>query len=308
MKLGTFVKHPTKKEWGIGKIINIFTDYDGEKITVKFKDKASAVTLIQKPEYTKLIIVEKSELSVGINRPAFKSYDDIRRNYGKDYDKHADLKSGRKILQDDEECAQYLHSYGPMVQKQGDHVYEFFNNLNFLSPTYPTQIIDYACGQGGASTLFLDKFYQDYKAAITKIKLIEPSSAAIKKAKIYLKEYSSDIQMEFINKNFNSLDSKELEFDERSLKIHLFSNILDIENISSDLLLSKILENKGKHLFLAFGNDRGIEGGTPLFENFYNKLDNLEYNKKTIPPTRFEFSGSTRPMKAIFFIAYVEVS
>ena len=308
MKLGTFVKHPTKKEWGIGKIIDIFTDYDGEKITVNFKNKASLVTLIQKPEYTKLIIVEKSELSVGINRSAFKLYDYIRTKYGKDHDKWHDLEAGTKTLQDDEECAQYLYSYSPMVQKQWDTVSKELDKLDFLSLEIQIEIIDYACGQGGASTLFLDKFYQDYKAAITKIKLIEPSSAAIKKAKIYLKEYSSNIQMEFINKNFNSLDSKELEFDESSLKIHLFSNILDIENIRSDLLLSKILENKGKHLFLAFGNDRGIKGGTPLFVNFYNKLDSLEYNKKTIPPTRFEFSGSNRPMKAIFFIAYVEVS
>ena len=113
-----------------------------------------------------------------------------------------------------------------------------FKNCRVDSCDKDVEIIDYGCGQGLASFLFLEEFYSDFKKGISKIKLIEPSSLALKRARIISQRYSPNIV--HINKKLDDLETKDLETDQSLWKIHLFSNILDVNNFDVDKLFNKI--------------------------------------------------------------------
>ena len=101
-----------------------------------------------------------------------------------------------------------------MIKEQLDYAFKCFDSFvesyEFIENNM--EIIDYGCGQGGASIRFLDKFYQDFKTYISKIKLIEPSSLALQRARRTLENYSSDIQIVVINKKLNHVTHKEFYF------------------------------------------------------------------------------------------------
>ena len=131
--------------------------------------------------------------------------------------------------------------------------------------------------------LFLDEYYSDFKNDISKIKLIDPSSSALQRAKMILECYSSNLQIVGINKKLDGLETKNLETDQSLWKIHLFSNILDIDDFDTSKLFNEIIKSKGEHTFLAVSHDRNFKGGTPRLEHIYRaftetKCDHLKIN------------------------------
>ena len=79
----------------------------------------------------------------------------------REYDHH-DLRNeidvGRAILNTAEELIQYWYSYGKMVGNQWRIILKkYYANISFNDGV---EIIDYGCGQKGASLFFLDKFYK----------------------------------------------------------------------------------------------------------------------------------------------------
>lgn len=141
---------------------------------------------------------------------------------------YQDLERGTCILDDEDHLNMYLHSFGKMHKAKLDTA---FNCLPSISDIFDqdVEIYDWGCGQGLASICLLD--FLNSKGAntnITKLCLIEPSTAAVSRAEQVLKCFDSDLEIETITKLFDDLTPEDFrKTDVR--KVHLFSNILDVD-------------------------------------------------------------------------------
>jgi hypothetical protein len=232
------------------------------------------------------------------------SFDVIRNLASPDVDVWDQVGRGRAILETQDQLNQYMHSYGPMVKSQWIVV------LNALElGDNKLEIIDYGCGQGLASVLFLDKFYKTHKKSILKITLIEPSSLALQRAKEILNCYSRTLLLSDINKKLDDVTDKELETGINNTKIHLFSNILDIDGFDVFDLFNKILGgSRGMHKFIAVSHNRGFAGGTQRLHEIYEAMIDPKYEDEfKITKSQTEIFECQNGQPAIFFIISVEV-
>jgi tetratricopeptide (TPR) repeat protein len=186
-----------------------------------------------------------------------------------------ELDRGRAILETQDQLNYYWKSHAPMIKNQWETV---FKNFKVDSFDDGFEIIDYGCGQGLACFLFLEEFYSDFKKDVSKVKLIDPSSSALQRAKMILECCSSNMQIVDINKKLDDLETKDLETDQNFWKIHLFSNILDIDNFDIFKLFNKIIKSTGDHTFLAVSHDRDFEGGTPRLEDIYSAFTEQKHD------------------------------
>jgi hypothetical protein len=243
------------------------------------------------------------------------SYDDVRKSARREVDVWDKLEHGHKILETLDECNQYWHSYAPRVKEQLDYVLKCFNSFmgsyEFIENNM--EIIDYGCGQGGASIRFLDKYYQDFKTYISKIKLIEPSSLALQRARRTLNCYSSDIQIDAINKKLDDLTYYELDTGFNRTYIHLFSNILDVEGFDLFELFSKITKIPGSHFFIAVSMDTPHRRGARIRDIYESLIDSTHAKTNIVHRTNGTIAKKTiggfqyRSGKlATFFLIYIK--
>ncbi len=131
-----------------------------------------------------------------------------------------ELLRGVKIIDREDLLFAYMTLYGKKHQKKLNHTFSKIKNLpiNYM-------IIDWACGQGLASMLFIDRFD---KNNCKKIILNEPSTLSLKRAALHLKKYSGAIEVKTINKMIEDIAANDIKIDSKFATIHLFSNILDI--------------------------------------------------------------------------------
>ncbi len=159
------------------------------------------------------------------------------------------LDHGVKILNTDDELAQYIVAYGNMHKEKID--------LALESISHPTQIftkeltiVDWGCGQGLATICFFDYMRRlGISVDIKKIILIEPSQKALERAIFHLGKYIQIDKISAINKYINDVTSEDL-FSDQCLILHFFSNILDIQTVDLEYLSSLISKNvKSEQLF-----------------------------------------------------------
>lgn len=164
---------------------------------------------------------------------------------------YKELDRGIKILVTAKELNQYLFSYGKMHHAKMEFVCEkFFKKVKI--DKHKIQIIDYACGQGIASIVLLNnlekrKFPID---KINKIILIEPSHIALNRADYFLHNSSKTM---VVNKKLDETDIEDLNTDEKAVKFHLFSNILDMGDKEFNIkeIANKIIKSqKGINYFI----------------------------------------------------------
>ena len=132
-----------------------------------------------------------------------------------------DLLRGVKIIDTEEQLYTYLTLYGKKHQTKLNIAFSY---LPSLPPRY--NIIDWACGQGLATMLFLDKYGTK---SIQKIILNEPSELALKRASLHLIGYDKNIELTTIKKTISQLEINDISTKNNFANIHLFSNILDME-------------------------------------------------------------------------------
>ena len=152
------------------------------------------------------------------------------------------LNRGVSILETEAQLEQYLFSHGAKHHaKMEDAINELLCEDQSISLSSEIEIIDYGCGQGLASNVLLNildanKFPIDN---IKKIILIEPGKIALDRAVDFLKNSPKVVP---VNKGLDDITTKDLETKEDTIKIHLFSNILDMggEYFSIENLAKKI--------------------------------------------------------------------
>ncbi|GHT02475.1 hypothetical protein FACS189440_15850 [Bacteroidia bacterium] len=109
-------------------------------------------------------------------------------------------------------------------------------------------IIDWGCGQGIASMIFLEKYGT---ANANHITLIEPSEIALKRAALHCKKSNSDVSLKTICKKLDDLEESDFNLPQSNITIHLFSNILDIDGYSQSHLIELIEKTQsGQNYFV----------------------------------------------------------
>ena len=160
------------------------------------------------------------------------------------------LGRGVKILKEEAQLYSYLNSYGNM------HEAKMLSALHKLPleelEGKNIEIYDWACGQGLASIIFRE-FVENHNYNIynRNIVLIEPSEIALKRAALNVRHFNGQCQIKTVLKDIDSITKEDLNCDSNSIKIHLFSNILDVEGFSMEHLISIIEQTqKGVNFFV----------------------------------------------------------
>ena len=200
------------------------------------------------------------------------SFSEIRNIAGTNLGIWNELGRGRAILSTEEQLDQYLYSYGPMISSQWNIILE---KMNF--PKSDIQINDYACGQGLASLLFHDAF-PGSNLSVINVNLIEPSVVALKRAKRVAECCFPNASVMTVNKLLDDVGEDDVVLFEGALKIHLFSNILDIDGFDQFKLLNKVLSTSGKHLIIVVSHDREHNGGSDRVRNTYETMLDEKHN------------------------------
>ena len=168
---------------------------------------------------------------------------------------HSQLERGTKILDSEDELDTYIWSYFDMHSAKLDYAYEELDrqvNLRLLLSKNNIQIIDYACGQGLASIVFIEYLRSlRIKNRISKAILIDPSKSALEKCAEF---FTGNIVR--INKHFDQLCENDIYTNNSCTKLHLFSNTLDMGDKHFDLerLAGRVLNSqKGLNYFVCVG-------------------------------------------------------
>ena len=138
-----------------------------------------------------------------------------------------DLKRGTGILDDDDHLNMYLRSFGKMHKAKLDTAFNCIHNPSELFGS-PVEIYDWGCGQGTATICLLD-FLKSKRitADIRSINLVEPSTAAVDRASKVISCYDN-YTVNTMVKEFDPLTPEDI-IPSTFLKVHLFSNILDVD-------------------------------------------------------------------------------
>ena len=211
------------------------------------------------------------------------------------------LGRGRAIPSTEEQLDQYLWSYGPMVKCQWDKL-----TASVVFDQQSCSIIDYGCGQGLAGCHLMDRVSW-LRANVSQMVLIEPSPVGLRRAEALMKAYCPNAAIQSFNTKLDQVEEKDIGFVSQHLKIHLFSNILDVEGFHLGAILTKAL-SKGTHLFLAVGNVRKNSGGART-KIAYEALIDPKYSDKF----KVQFHDSQNftcrnGIKCIFFAVDLVVS
>ena len=167
------------------------------------------------------------------------------------------LQRGVAVITEEKQLYAYMYSFGKM------HYTKLIDSFNSLPTEFfekEISIVDWGCGQGMATMTFIDFLNQKkLKQEIKSVTLIEPSEIASKRASLNVKKLHATSKIITVNKYLDSVTNDDFENKKLVPKLHLFSNILDIDLFSLTNLLSLINTNfAGENYFVCvspFVND-----------------------------------------------------
>ncbi|OFX19238.1 MAG: hypothetical protein A2033_05170 [Bacteroidetes bacterium GWA2_31_9] len=204
-------------------------------------------TSISKEQF---LIEENNNYVTQINSIQNISFDIIRR-IAKDnveYNSKLDNRGVTPLITVDDMFT-YLKNYGNM------HYAKMYSALDMLPSQdikSDIEIVDWGCGQALASLTFIE-YCKNKKISIERlsITLIEPSELAIKRAALHTKLFFSKSNIKTICKYIDDVKIDDVKTKPDSIKIHLFSNILDVELFSISNLENLIINSQfGKNYFI----------------------------------------------------------
>ncbi len=150
---------------------------------------------------------------------------------------------GVQQIQSEEDLFDYMRNYGNMHQAKVKSA---------LDSPFPQQfdkqvsLVDWGCGQGLASMVFMDKYGS---ANIKQIILIEPSEIALRRAALHCKKYAPSVPLQTICKEFDELTPEDIHLVEPETTVHLFSNVLDMESYSVEHLANLVKQLPQTHQY-----------------------------------------------------------
>ena len=181
------------------------------------------------------------------------------------------LGRGVAILEQEEQLFSYMKSYGLMHKAK---LLSAFSNFPFNEIRDKNiEIYDWSCGQGLASIVLLE--YLEEKGVvleIDRVNLIEPSEIALKRASLHVKHFDSEVRIRTILKDMDSLEIADVSGIDGSVKLHLFSNILDVEAYSMQHLIDTIKQGVRGNNYMVCVSPYICDIKTARFDSFVNSF------------------------------------
>lgn len=205
--------------------------------------------------------------------------------------KHPELNHGLDLLQSDAGLDCYIVAYGEMHQAKMRAVLQ---NLPFppikKHENLNCEIIDWGCGQGIGTICLLDYLKEhDLISHVKKITLVEPSQVAIDRAYFNVINVTNErVYVVPINKYISAAnedtDVKGISYTEPFV-FHIFSNILDVDDVDQAKLAKCIASAGHTHYLLCTGPlnaasfriDRFCEIFKPQY--FFADINNRNYGR-----------------------------
>jgi hypothetical protein len=187
---------------------------------------------------------------------------------------------GISILTKDEQLYLYLRDYGNMHKAKLDSALSTLGNrLN----KEDIEILDWGAGQALASMVFFDFLNsRNLSPKIIEVTVVEPSDLCIARAVLHINKYNRGEKIRPIKKELDHVLDADVLTSPNSSKIHLFSNILDVEHFSVVKLINLIERTqKGINYFFCVSpyiNDtksERIDSFKRHFENNYSSFELL---------------------------------
>lgn len=178
-----------------------------------------------------------------------------RNNWGSYWNS---LGHGINILSEPENLLTYFALYGSSHYYKISYLLDIFLTSNIFQSKYNIniEIIDYGCGQALGTTCFIDYLKQNNytNIKIDAITLIEPSKASLSRGILHINHLGFDLysaNIKLINKGLQELNNNDLLTSNQNIKLHIFSNILDITGFEIENLANTIKESQsGINYFL----------------------------------------------------------
>jgi hypothetical protein len=202
------------------------------------------------------------------------------------------LGRGVAILTDENQLYAYMNSYGNMHYEK---LTEAFKTLPKAFFETETNIIDWGCGQAMASMAYFDFLNQiGTEQEIKNLTLIEPSEIALKRASLHIRNFSPATDIHTINKDLDALSNGDFIKNKTHTHIHLFSNILDIDDFSLTALLQLVESNfPGENYFVCVSpyiNDTRTSRLDAFVKYFSKKKDFARINSVDNRPGQWKGS------------------
>lgn len=145
------------------------------------------------------------------------------------------LGRGTAILASEKQLLAYMYAHGKKHIAKLKDAFKAFRSNEFKK----VKLVDWGCGQGIASKMFIDTFGS---SIINSVTLIEPSECALKRASLHISNNVKNIKT--INKGFDELKTSDLKEEKilESVNVHLFSNVIDMDLFNLSSLINKIEE------------------------------------------------------------------
>tara|TARA_B100000945_G_scaffold320463_1_gene330599 strand:+ start:1758 stop:2855 length:1098 start_codon:yes stop_codon:yes gene_type:complete len=225
---------------------------------------------------------------------------------------------GTAILNTESECDIYTKYYGArhniVLSQQSQILLDSYENYfcdNLI-------INDFGAGQGFGTFTFIEEMIKkDIKCNRLTINLIEPSDAALEKAKNYIEEliqYGSpkpcnkykinkiNLMLDEMDQDLSSINSKRMNYGEDTT-INIFSNILDVDSVDIDELIESLnCINNDYNFFICnspvinnYSRMNKLNDFYTYFQNNYN-FTCIQNNKNHhVTGKAYYFSGSYDP-------------
>jgi hypothetical protein len=142
------------------------------------------------------------------------------------------LKNGKAVLDNQATCDWYLALYG------AHHFYKLYaalDAINFDINGQAIEIVDWGCGQALATCVVMDYFIaRSITPDICSITLVEPSGVALERGAGFVRQMAQGYlgklgEIRSVGKYLDELAVGDLGGDGKTIKLHLFSNIIDVD-------------------------------------------------------------------------------
>ena len=220
---------------------------------------------------------------------------------------YSQLGNGIAILQTAEQLNTYLASYADMHQHKLNLAFaSLFGKEDFNNKS--AEIIDWGCGQAFASCVLVDFIKSNnINLDLSKFTLIEPSSIALQRG---LEHIDAIYQRKPKPQTFsiNEKADNKLSFMGRQssskIKIHLFSNVLDIQTLDLNQVFKNITNNfDGLNYFVCVSPINGLRLQT--FYKMFGQSNLLSSNGSSIVTEIFRPSAMKKITKSISRVEYI---
>jgi hypothetical protein len=233
------------------------------------------------PDTDQLFLIENNGFYSNLLNNIESNYCAIQSAASNEYKKISDdsifysLQRGVEIITYESQLYAYMHSYGKMHNQK---IVQSFVHLPSDIFNQQLDVIDWGCGQAIASLALLEHF--NGIASATKIKsitLVEPSSIAIKRASLHVRKLNSESTIYTIMKDMDSLKMSDFGGRHKHVKLHLLSNIIDVDLFSLAKLITLIKSVfKGNNYFICaspYINEMKVARVDSFVESFSNNKD-----------------------------------